>query len=529
MPIDGYFDVPFGLDGDLTTVPDAVQPDGSVSYEQGFGPDYALPYTNPDAKNVPRDQYNQLLFDITSAIQQYQQHSTAPFITTAMNGGSPYSYSKYDRVLYSGVLYQSIVNSNTDTPPSSKWVIADVAMSNVYTAGTTTGSANAQVVTPVSPTATSFTDGQSVVCVAGFTNSAGMTFGAGGETPVVVKKNSPTGLTNLVGNEVISGNVIAMTKNLAVPCWVLTGGFAFGASAFLGVGNNAAAAGGNLNALTPDAQELRLTLTSGTPVTTGDVTAATTLYFTPYKGNNISLYDGSTYWSNISTSQISIAVPATTNQMYDVFVYNNSGTPTLELLAWTNDTTRATALAYQDGRLVKNGTPTRRYVGSIRTTGSSGQTEDSNAKRYVWNYNNRIRKNMKAQDATATWNYNTNTFREANGGTTNQLDMVIGVSEDIINAKVMGAAANSGGTSPNYQVGIGLASTTVDSSTMNAIGALTGGTGSGGYQEIFAIYDGYPGIGRRTMVWLEKATNDGTTTWLGGTGAAPGIEGNLFG
>ena len=39
----------------------------------------------------------------------------------------------------------------------------------------------------------------------------------------------------------------------------------------------------------------RLTLTSGTPVTTNDVTAATTIYYTPYKGNAIQLYNG-TNW-----------------------------------------------------------------------------------------------------------------------------------------------------------------------------------------------------------------------------------------
>src|SRR5665213_2163919 len=35
----------------------------------------------------------------------------------------------------------------------------------------------------------------------------------------------------------------------------------------------------------------RLTLTSGVPVTTADVASATTVYFTPYKGNKIALFD----------------------------------------------------------------------------------------------------------------------------------------------------------------------------------------------------------------------------------------------
>lgn len=49
----------------------------------------------------------------------------------------------------------------------------------------------------------------------------------------------------------------------------------------------------------------RLTLTSGTPITTADVTGATTVYYTPYNGNGISLYDGSA-WVGVSFSEVSI-------------------------------------------------------------------------------------------------------------------------------------------------------------------------------------------------------------------------------
>lgn len=120
----GYFDIPFASSGTKTTVPDGVQSDGSVSYTQGYGVDYTLdPATNPSALNIEQGKMNQLFFDITSAIQQYQQFGVPPFITTAMNNGSPFSYAQYARVLYSGAVYQSLVNSNTDTPPSVNWKI----------------------------------------------------------------------------------------------------------------------------------------------------------------------------------------------------------------------------------------------------------------------------------------------------------------------------------------------------------------------------------------------------------------------
>ena len=124
MPISGYFDTPFGSAGDLTPVPDAVQTDGTISYSQGWGILYNTP-VGSGGQNVARGTMNQVLYDITSAVQKYQQNTIAPFITTAMNGGAPYSYNQYALVLYSGVAYQSLVNANTDTPPSPKWARMD--------------------------------------------------------------------------------------------------------------------------------------------------------------------------------------------------------------------------------------------------------------------------------------------------------------------------------------------------------------------------------------------------------------------
>ena len=96
-------------------------PDGSVSYTQGWVVDYTLPNSNPSYKYMPQDKFNQLFYDITYAIQNWQQHTIAPFITSAMNNGTPFSYSKYSMVLYGGTGYISLANSNTDTPPSANW------------------------------------------------------------------------------------------------------------------------------------------------------------------------------------------------------------------------------------------------------------------------------------------------------------------------------------------------------------------------------------------------------------------------
>lgn len=273
----------------------------------------------------------------------------------------------------------------------------------------------------------------------------------------------------------------------------------------------------------------RLTLTSATPVTTADVTAATTIYFTPYKGNTISLYDGSSKWDVLTFAELSFSVPATTNQMYDVFAYNNAGVVALEILAWTNDTTRATALVLQNGTYVKSGATTRKYIGSFRTTGVSGQTESSVAKRYLWNYYNRTRVTLIAIQPN-TWTYTSATYRQANNNTANQLDLVCGVSEDVIDINIYATSAN---TSANVirQIALGIDSTT--SPTASVISLNPTSTSSINFLYTLGVkYSGFPSVGRHFYAWLEASTATGTTTWYGDGGIPPiiqsGISGTFF-
>lgn len=268
----------------------------------------------------------------------------------------------------------------------------------------------------------------------------------------------------------------------------------------------------------------RLTLTPGVPVTTADVTGAVAIYFSPYKGNQIALYDGAATWNVRTLTEINIAVPAVASQVYDVFVFDNAGTPTLELTAWTNDTTRTTAVVLQDGVYVRNGATTRRYVGSIRTTTVAGQTEDSLANRYVWNYYNRVSRAMKAVDATVSWAYSTNTYRQANGSTANQLNLIVGVSEDNVSVTVISKASNSTGTGRNVENGIGINSTTVQSAIMFQNQVVT--TTSGSMQ---AEYAGLLAVGKNSLVWLERGAGTDTQTWFGtNANIQSGILGNFW-
>jgi hypothetical protein len=262
----------------------------------------------------------------------------------------------------------------------------------------------------------------------------------------------------------------------------------------------------------------RLMLTAATPITIADVTAATTLRFALYGGNLCALYSG-TAWALYTFPELSIAVPATTSQMYDVFLFDNAGTRTLELLAWTNDTTRATALVTQDGVLEKTGALTRRYLGSFRTTTVSGQTEDSATKRYVWNYGNRVRRVLARLESTASWTYTTATLRCANtaGACVNQLDVVIGVAEVPISVLVMAGAENA--TVATWAVGIGEDSTSAQATGVQVLTSAFAGATGPAKSGTSATLVKYPAIGRHFYAWLEYSQAIGTTTWNGNTDA----------
>lgn len=276
----------------------------------------------------------------------------------------------------------------------------------------------------------------------------------------------------------------------------------------------------------------RLTLTTGVPINTS--ATGGTLYFTPYKGKNVSLYDGSSRWIVKTFSELSIAVPNLANTNYDVFVYDSAGTTTLELVAWTNDTTRATGIVLQDGVYVKSGTATHRYLGSVRSGSGlySAAIVDSavcgtHVGRYLWNYYNRIDLNMFTLEVTDNWTYSTATWRQANGNANNQLEFIIGVSENAVSVDALGLATNSGSTLRAVYTGIGVDVTNANSANLYDSQNVSDTLGQFGH----ASYKGLPGVGRHFITWLEKGAGSDTQTWYGDGGGTVqcGLNGMLRG
>jgi hypothetical protein len=196
----------------------------------------------------------------------------------------------------------------------------------------------------------------------------------------------------------------------------------------------------------------RLTLQTGAPVTSADVTAATSLYFSPWLGNLVSIYNG-TYWVNHMFSELTLSLSGlAANTNFDVFIYNSAGTLTLEAVAWTNDTTRATNLTTQDGVYVKFGATSRRYLGTFRTTSTIGQCEDSFQRRLVYNLYNKVERRMYFGEATSHA-YTTATWRAWNNSTANQMEFVMGILE---NASIMVTVQGTWGTTNQAAVAAAL-------------------------------------------------------------------------
>jgi len=171
----------------------------------------------------------------------------------------------------------------------------------------------------------------------------------------------------------------------------------------------------------------RLTLETGVPVSTSDQADKTTLYFTPYMGDLIYIYDG-TSWVLYSFAELSLNISAfTASKPYDIFIYDNAGTLTLEGLVWTDATTRATALTTQNGIYVLTGATEKRYLGTIYMDAAS-KCQDSLVKRFVWNYYNRSPKLLYTVENTAHF-YNGAYRLWNNSSTNNLLNFIIGVLE----------------------------------------------------------------------------------------------------
>lgn len=123
------FKTPFATQGDKASIPVEIQPDGSVSYTQGYGYDYERDQvTDPAAKDIEREKMNGIFHDITEAIGEIQSFGFPKWA----EAGKPYAIRAI--VYHKNKVWQSKVeNNNIEPVAGNAWaeLKADATASDV--------------------------------------------------------------------------------------------------------------------------------------------------------------------------------------------------------------------------------------------------------------------------------------------------------------------------------------------------------------------------------------------------------------
>lgn len=276
----------------------------------------------------------------------------------------------------------------------------------------------------------------------------------------------------------------------------------------------------------------RLTLITNTPVLTTNPTGISSHFWTPYNGQKLPIWDGSSAFefvdmggeltqTNADTTKSPAAVANNSN--YDIFGWEDGSTKRATRgPAWSTDTTRGTGAGtteleslqgvYVNKVAITNGPAARlgTYLGTLRSNGTA--TYDYilggagllgvEAKLYLWNYYNRLPVNPLVMDTTVTWNYNSTTWRNVGGSALNRISFIRGIDEDAVLGSY--CVSMSGGASGDATIACSLdAAAPTAAQTITpyfSIGSFFGSAPS--------YYNGYPGIG---LHYLQAAERQITT------------------
>lgn len=221
---------------------------------------------------------------------------------------------------------------------------------------------------------------------------------------------------------------------------------------------------------TTAAPQGRLTLQTGNPVMVTGTTGATSIFYTPYAGNRIPIFNGvdmaMTPFVELIGSTVDITKnPAVVgaNKVNDWFVWNDVGTLRLgHGPDWTNDITRSagTVLLRVQGVLVNNvaitnGPVAQRgtYVGTTRSNAASTLDWTLGGENIggmpgffgVWNAFHRVEVSSLSHDLTVSWTYSVSTWRASNASNNMRASWVTGLAEDVQHARFHCPSSNTAG------------------------------------------------------------------------------------
>lgn len=434
-------------------------------------------------------------------------------------------------VIYGAGVYLMVVADSLGNTVYSKLTAATNGSNGIFWAALAGGTGNAITVTD---TAFANQDGYNLQFLSLAANTGPATIAVSGGTPIAIVNDTGSGPVALSGSEIGPGNTPMLTYDATNVEFHIVNPAATGSS------------GGSSSALTPPQGYLNLVgQATGDVIQTGDVIGVSTVFYSPYVGNTIPIWNG-TVFKQVVFSELTATLTAAgspISAIQDSCVFNNNGVPTLVTgPSWTTATAGSgnrgtgagtaqltrlqgiwvnavTIIGYNG--LSSFSIPANQctYVGSLSIDATAGQvsayrTYGQSRKFGIWNAYNRQPIIVKAGDNTSSWVYSTGTPRPANNVTANSIAIFSGLPEEMFDLKYYTTANLSvSSTGPKMLCGIGYNSTTAFSgfvgSQSNTSPAST--TQSSALGNFIAP----PSVGINVITALEEGSGSSTTTWFG--------------
>lgn len=266
----------------------------------------------------------------------------------------------------------------------------------------------------------------------------------------------------------------------------------------------------------------RLTLASGVPVPVADIVDAATLYFTPYNGDRIALWDGF-HWNSYPLVEMSKTLAGIVDtKLYDVFLGASGCTLALSLsAAWASDSARTDALALTDGVLTLASNKKKKYLGTIRAT-ATDKASDTARQRFVANQYNAVTRRLELL-ATEIWTSTAGVWTLANAGNADgaghsNVEFVIpGTLPSLPVDAHLQAAGDNYATISVQQLALALDQVTTPEglhTPLTATGCLSA-AGNTNMRTAVAHWSAAPNPGYHSLNWIDITEIATTSFWCG--------------